>query len=356
MEEKNNIFEISWQGVFKIFILISFLLILIADKDNFPTLYRIRNVLVWTIFALIISFLLNPFINFLKRFKIPRFLGVLFVYLIFFGILTLIVYLTLPFFIEEIKNFSQAFSQYFEKISPILKGIKLKIFQDIQDIESLFSALINLLNEIKINMLSILFAFFGGIFATTFILTMSIYFSLDERLIERSIVLFFPEKYHKRAILILEKCQEKISAWFFSRIMSCLFVAFLSFLVFLIFEVPYSYSLSLIAGFLNFIPIVGPILTGIILFLIIGLNNFTKGVFVIIVFILIQQIENNIFTPLISKKMIGLPPVLVLLSLTIGGILWGFLGAILAIPLAGILYEFLKEFLERKRAEKNLLT
>jgi len=74
----------------------------------------------------------------------------------------------------------------------------------------------------------------------------------------------------------------------------------------------------------------------------------------VVVFILIQQIENNVLSPILMKKFVGLPPVLVLLSLVVGAKLWGALGAVLAVPLFGIIFEFLKEFLEKRRDRQTL--
>jgi predicted PurR-regulated permease PerM len=275
------------------------------------------------------------------------------VYIAFFGTLTLIIYFIIPLFASEIKQFSQVIPQYFEKISPSLKGLNIEA---LQDIDSLVSTLGEILNKITLNIMNILFVFFGGVFATIFILTLSIYISLDEKGVEKRIAIFFPKKYETAISSIWERCEKKVNGWFFTRIISCLFVGFASFLTFLIFNTPYPLSLGLISGLLNFIPVVGPVVTGIFLFIIIALESMPKAIFVLIVFTLIQQIENNILTPLLSKKMVGLPPILVLLSLSIGGILWGLLGAILAIPLAGILYEFLKEFLNKRKSEKPVIS
>jgi len=334
-----KLLDISWGTIFKIFVAVI----------SFYILYQIRDILAWFVFALIISVLFNPAVNFLRKLKIPRSLAVLFVYTAFFGILTLIIYFTVPLFISEIKQFSQILPQYFERISPPLKGLKIEAFQDI---ETFFNALGEILNKIIINIANILFVIFGGIFATIFILTLAIYISLNEKGIERSILIFFPKKYEANILSIWERCQKKVSGWFLTRILACLFIGVVSFVVFLVFNTPYPFSLGLLAGVLNFIPFVGPLITGIFIFVIISLENISKAIFVIIAFTLIQQVENNILTPLISKRFVGLPSILVLMSLAIGGILWGFLGAVLAIPLAGILYEFLKEFLEKRKSEK----
>jgi len=112
--------------------------------------------------------------------------------------------------------------------------------------------------------------------------------------------------------------------------------------------------LGLTAGVFNFIPYLGPAISGILLFLIIFPIDVLKAIFVLVAFILIQLVEGNILSPILMKKIVGLPPVLVLVALVIGGKLWGLMGAILAIPLVGILFEFVREFLQ-KRKEKEAM-
>ncbi|HEY0089405.1 MAG TPA: AI-2E family transporter, partial [Candidatus Lokiarchaeia archaeon] len=149
--------------------------------------------------------------------------------------------------------------------------------------------------------------------------------------------------------------------WFSTRIIACVFVGVVSYIAFLVFGVRYSFLLALLAGILNFVPIVGPIITGLLIITIVALdptttsNQMVRTIFVLITFVLIQQVENNILTPILSKKFIDLPPVLVLVALVVGGTLWGFLGAILATPLAGILYEFSREFLQKRKTERPIV-
>lgn len=339
---QNQVLDISWGTIWKIFLAAIFLYIF----------YQIRDILIWLLFALVISILFNPSINFLRKFKIPRVLSVCFVYIGFFGILTLLVYSTIPLFVSEIKEFSQILPQYFEKISPPLKELGIKTFENL---DSFVNTLGGFLEKIAANIFNILFVVFGGIFATIFVLSLAIYLSLEEKGAERTLILFFPKKYEAYILSLWEKCQKKVSGWFLTRILACLFVGFASFAAFLLFNTPYPFTLGVLAGALNFIPIVGPLITGAFLFIIVSLESMSKAIFVVIVFVLIQQIENNVLSPLLSKKFVGLPPALVLMSLAVGGILWGFLGAILAIPLAGILFEFLKEFLEKRKSERTVV-
>ena len=338
----NRVLDISWGTILKIGI----------GVLGFYVLYLIRDILIWLIFALIISILFNPTIDFLQRRRIPRVVAVVLVYLFAFGLISFIIYSIIPLFISEISNFSQVFPQYFEKISPPLKGLGLPAFENL---ENFLNVLGGNLEKMAANIFNTLFAIFGGIFSTIFVLTVALFLSLEEKAVERALILLFPKKYEAYALSLWEKCEKKVGGWFLSRILGCLFVGALSYITFLLFNTKYAFSLGLLAAITNFIPVVGPIIAGVVIFIIVSLDNFLRGIFVLLIFILIQQIENNILTPLLSKKFIGLSPILVLLSIAIGGVLWGILGAILAIPLFGILFEFLRDFLKKRKEERPIV-
>lgn len=337
-----RILDISWSTIFKIALAII----------CFYLLFLLRHILIWFIFALIISILFNPLIEFLRRYRLPRPLVVVFVYLAVFGLISLSVYAVVPLFIREIQQFSQLLPQYFERISPPLQGLGIQAFESI---ESLIAALGKAVEGMADSIFGVLFAIFGGIFATLFVVTVAAFLSLEEKAAERALRVFVPRRYEAYSFELWKKCQGKVSGWFLSRILASLFVGGASYVALLLFNVQYPFSFGLLAGLLNFIPVVGPVISGILIFLVVCLDSILRAVFVLIVFILIQQVENNILTPLLSKRFIGIPPVLVLIALVAGGKLWGLLGAILAIPLAGILFEFLRDFLKKRKAERAVV-
>ena len=172
---------------------------------------------------------------------------------------------------------------------------------------------------------------------------------------ERVLEILSPRKYEAYLANLWSRCQRRVSGWFASRLLSCLFIGLASFLVFKLFKVDYAFSLAFFAGAIDFIPIIGPIIAGAVAFVIVAMGSLTKALFVLAAFALLQQIEGNLISPLLTKKFVGLPPILVLLALAIGGKLWGILGAILVIPLAGILYEFLRDFLKKRKEEKAVV-
>ena len=129
----------------------------------------------------------------------------------------------------------------------------------------------------------------------------------------------------------------------------------LTFVALRVLNVEYDVSLAIFAGITNFIPIVGPVIAGLVILLIVMLDNVAKALFVVLAFIIIQQIE-SILTPILSRRFVGMSPILVLIALLVGGTLWGVMGAILAIPVIGILFEFLRDFFKKKKeAEATVL-
>jgi len=335
----NRILDISWGTILKIGIAIL----------AFYIVFLIRDLIVWFIFALIISVLFNPAIDFFQKRRIPRVLSAVFVYLAIFGIFGLLIYAISPTFASEIQKFSQNFPQYLEKIAPTLKSLKITAFENL---ENLTGVLENILSRASQNIFNALSLIFGGIFATFFVISIAFFLSLEEKAIERVLGILSPRKYEVYISDLWSRCQKRVSGWFASRLLSSLFVVMASFLVFKLFKIDFAFSLSFFAGVTNLIPIIGPLIAGGIIFIIVVMSSFSKAIFVLIAFALIHQIEGNLIGPILSKKFIGLPPVLVLLALAIGGKLWGILGAILVIPLAGILYEFLRDFLNKRKEEK----
>ncbi|MFH1656175.1 MAG: AI-2E family transporter [Candidatus Nealsonbacteria bacterium] len=331
-----KLLDISWRTLIKISITI------IA----FYIIFSIKDILVWFLFALVISVLFNPIVDFLQRKRVPRILGVILVYLLFFGTFSVLIYLITPLFIFELRQFIHSLPEYLEKISPSLQGLGFQAFENVEDFVSAFGGT---LEAMTANIFSGLFIFFGGIITTLFVIITALFLSLEEKPIEKILMLFFPKKYEALALNLWERSQRKVSAWFGARILACLFVGVASYITFLLFNVQFPFTLGLFSGVFNFIPYIGPFATAIVLFFIIFPTEMLKAVFVLIAFALIQQIEGSILSPILMKKIVGIPPSVVLVSLVIGAKLWGVLGAILVIPLVGILFEFGKEFLLKRR-------
>ncbi len=334
--------NISWQAISKV-ILAGFLLYI---------LFLVRDVVIWFFFALIIAILLDPAVKFLMWLKLPKMLAVALVYLSIFGLLGGMIYLVAPILAFEINQLSHNIPDYFEKLNPILRSFGVDVAQNFEDFTV---TLISGLQESSKSIIKAISVFFGGIASTILIFVFAFYISLEDHGFRKVLSLLVPRKYEESVIALFEKAQFRVSGWFAARILACVFVAIASFLVFILLDIRYAFILALISGVLTFVPFVGPVITAVLAVLFVGVSNsWMMALYVVIALYAIQAIENNIVTPMLMKKFLDLPPVLVLISLLVGGIIFGFLGMIFVVPVFGIIYEFTKEFLEKRKQEVNV--
>lgn len=336
----SRVLDISWGTILK----------LTVAFFSLYLLYLLRDILVWVIFGLILSILFNPAIDFLSRKYFPRVLATILVYVVIFGILGLMIYSIAPLFVSEIQQFSQVFPEYFERVSPVLKGLGIEAFENFESFSQTFE---QGLTQASSNIFSAIGAIFGGIFSTVTIFAIALFLSLEEKGIDKIIGILSPKRYEAFALSLWAKSQKKVGGWFGARVLCCLFVGLTTFVTCYVLNIKYATSFGFMAGVLNIIPIIGPVITGIFITILVALTSWTKAMFFLIAFLIIHQIEGNILNPVLTRKFIGLPPVLVLVAVIAGAKLWGVMGALLAIPIAGILFEFLRDFLKKRKEEKE---
>ncbi len=330
-----NILDISWSTIFKVFVALVI----------FYILFQITDIVVMFVFALVISMLFNPAIDYLSRFHIPRVVSVISIYLGVFGLISFLIYLGVPSFTKEIRDFSALIPDYIDKMGPFMQSIGVQAFEST---EVLMNAIKDSSEAIANNVFNALIVIFGGLSTTLFVLTMAIFISLEGNGVEKAIAIFSKPDGKERALSIWRKCRNQVSSWFLVRILCGLFIGIGSYIIFSLFNVNYAILFAVIAGVFNFVPFIGPFISAILFFVIISLDSVTKALFVVAAFSVIQIIESSILTPMLSRKFMGVSPVLVLLAIVIGGSLWGVLGAFLAIPLLGIIFEFFKEYMINK--------
>ncbi len=339
MNEKYNL-DVSWETIIKISLFAIFLYFL----------YIIRDLIIWFVFALIISILVEPFIEGLSKIHIPRVVSALLTYMFVFLALGFFLYFSIPFLVSEIQSFSATVPQnlphYFEKVSPYLRPFGIEISKSFQSFLEKAQQTIRASGK---NIFSAVSSIFGGLLSLVFTIFVAIFLSLEKNAVDKIIRIFVPRKYENYIVSIWEKAQKKVTGWFLIRIIGCIFVGSVSFLSFYFLKANYPATLSLIAGAFDFVPIIGPTIAAIIIVLMVSLDSVWKALIILVVFGIIQLIENSVVLPVLSRKIIRISPVLVLVALFIGGKIWGVLGAILAVPLIAILYEVLKEFLERRK-------
>lgn len=337
-KEDIKMVDVTWRSLLKVAIAIVI----------FYIVYLLRSIIVWIVLGLIVSTLLNPLIEILEKKKINRVGATIIVYLSLLIAIGLGVYLIVPPMLTEVQIFGSSFSQYFAKIPSILSELGLGSFKSII---SFNSNLNDSLMKISGNIFNIFASLFGSIFAGITVFVLALFMSIEKKEIAKAIELVSPREFEVEVLKRWERSQEHVVLWFGSRVLACLCVAVMTFILCALLKIKFALSLALLAGLLNIIPMVGPIISGAIVIFFALAISIPKAVIALVVLVIIQQIESNILTPIFTKKMTGLSPVLVFLSILVGGALGGIIGAILAIPLAGIFFESLNDYLNKRKQD-----
>lgn len=325
--------DISWRAIFKIVLVILL----------FYVVFLLKSILGWIFLGLSLSILINPLIDFLK---INRVAASVLVYFILVSILGLFIYLVIPPLITEVQSFSSVFNDYFNKIPAFLNQLGLDSFQSFYDLGASFK---EILIKISSNIFNVFASLFGSIFAVVTVFTLALFFSIEKSNIVNGIKMIVPKRFEDQTLDRWEKSQKHVIGWFGSRIISCIFIGLTTFAICLFLNIKFALMWGLLAGVLNIIPMIGPIISGVALSLFILIESVPKAIAIIVFSIIIQQIESNILMPILTKKMNGLPMSLVLISVLVGGALWGIIGAILAIPVTGIIFEVVKDYFKSKK-------
>jgi predicted PurR-regulated permease PerM len=327
--------DVTWSAIFKFF----FVFVL------FYFIFLTREVLIWTLLALVISILFNPLLEILEKKKIPRAFAGFIVYFGFLFIAFLLLYFLIPPIINEVQSFSANIYKYFEALPKILNNFGI----DLKNISSFALSIKDELIGVSSGILGFVVSIFGSVFAGITIFALALFLSIEKEDIFKLIKSATPKKWEEDVLAIWERSQEKVSSWFASRVMCSIGISILTFLACVILNIKFAITLALLAGLLNIIPFFGPLIAAILIITVAMFDSVNKALLAAIASIIIQQVEHNIFTPIFTKKMVGIPTFLVLFSILIGGKLMGIVGALLAIPLVGIFYETIRSYFLSKR-------
>ncbi|NJM96836.1 MAG: AI-2E family transporter [Phormidesmis sp. RL_2_1] len=159
----------------------------------------------------------------------------------------------------------------------------------------------------------------------------------------KAVVSIFPQFYRYRVQEILDSCELSLVGWGVGIAFNMLIISTMSFIGLSIIDVPLPIGNALIAGILTFVPTVGPVLSTVPPVVLGFLEAPWKAGAVIALYIVIQQIESNLLTPMVMKRQVSLLPAITLLAQLICGTLFGLLGLFLALPLVVIGQVLLKE-------------
>lgn len=316
-------------------------------------LYLIRDILILLFVAVILSSAINPWVDWLKKRKVPRPVGLILIYLVGLALISLVMTLLIPPIITEIKALLIQFPTYFEKIAAHYQtlsqygrqyDIEQKLGQSLKSMEGLLTKSLG-------SVFATLGSIFGGFISLVFILVITFYLSVKENTIKGFLQHLLPASYQPYLIQLTAKIQEKIGLWFRGQLILLVAVGILAYLGLFILGVQYALVLALWAGLTEFIPYLGPTLGAIPAIFLAFSQSPLKALLVLILYFVIQQVENNILVPKVMQKAIGLNPIVSILAILTGIKLGGILGGLLAIPVATMVLVVVKDLYVEKTSE-----
>jgi len=317
-------------------------------------LYVLIDLVLVVLTAIVIASAIEPATQWFVRHRVPRIPSVLIVYLVFFTVFFGFFYFFIPPVLVETAGFVSSLPSYLETLNPgtfnNLPFLGSAGADAAVSVGEVVEQLRTFLSNISGNALSAASAIFGGILSFLLILVFSFYFAVQETGIDDFLRIVTPTKHQRYIIDLWKRSQHKIGRWMQGQLLLGLIVGVLVYLGLTVLGVKYALALAVLAALFELIPVFGPILSAVPA-VVIGFvdGGLTLGLLVVALFVIIQQFENHLIYPLVVTKVVGVPPVLVILALIIGAQLAGFLGIILSVPAAAVVQEFARD-LEKRRA------
>jgi len=309
-------------------------------------IYMVRDIIAVLIFAIIIASALEPILRYAQSKKIPRLLSLVVIYLLFFIFFAALIYIFLPLVLDQLRDFFQNYPTYFGKIEEaagvitFLPGLSGNIHELLSQLTEQIPSLTSLISYIS--------AIFGGILSFVVVLVVSFYLSISRNALDNFLKAILPPQFEVYVHSLWVRAQYKMGRWLQAQILLSFIMALIVGLGLWILGVKYAFLVAVVAGVLEIVPYVGPIVSGGLATLLALSQSPILGLWTLIFFIVAQQLEGHILVPLLIKKLVGLNPVAVILAILVGAKLGGILGILLAVPIAAVIDEFFDDLAKHK--------
>jgi len=310
-------------------------------------LFFIRQIIAILFFAFILFLIMKPAVDFLKSKKLPSTLAVLIIYVVFLAVFLTVLILIIPPIFSETKHLAQNFPAYWDGFTNKYSEIK-----GLLDRYAIGEETKEFINNFATSDIS-----FGGVFTKVgnffesfisfmVVLVITFYLLVDQDALKRVNRSMVPAKYQPYLNQLFTKVQTKLGWWVRGQLILSASIFLCVYIALLILGVKYALILAIIAGLLEFIPYIGPILSGIFGVMLSLFQSPLLALMVLGVYIVIQWLENHILVPKVMQKTIGLNPVISIVALLIGAKIGGVVGVILAIPVAAAISVFISDVYE----------
>jgi len=343
---KNTTIEISGTSILKV------LGVLLA----LWFIYVIRDIVAIIFVSLIIAAALSPTVDRMTKgkIKIPRVLAVIFIYLILLSIISSMIYFVVPPMIGQLRQLADTLPNYFKTFSNLIVSLKdVGTNGWINTSQESLTSISNFLGSFIDNIFSRTIGFFSGAAALTMIFILTLYFVLDEDGIKKFFISLFPVRQKARITNTASKIGIKLGGWLRGQIILGVVIGVIVYIGLTLMQIPYALTLAILAGVLEIIPIIGPILSAIPAILIAFTISPTTALMVTVFYILVQELENKLLVPKVMQHAVGLNPATIIIIILIGAKLMGIIGMLLAVPITSVAYVILEEWPIGSRQSKK---
>lgn len=346
------------------FIAITLLLLLLT-----AFLYEIRDILVIFFVSLLFAAALDPMVDSLEARRIPRSIGVIFIYLVVLIALGLLISNLVPIVAKELSELATrvqdfignivtgeiALPTFLERFRPSIKEFFEGV--DISQVANYKEILLKIaqqLSDVAGNVFNAMLVLFNGFFNSILVLVITFLMAVDERGIDNFILSLFPARHADYIRAKSHAIKEKMGYWLRGQVVLCFVVGLLVYIGFIVIglfstKVEYAATIALVAGFTELIPYAGPFIAWLIALPIIANQSVVLILWMTALMYVVQLLENNFIVPLVMHKAVGISPILIMFAMLVGFSFLGVLGMILSVPVATAAAIFVKDYADRAK-------
>ncbi|MBQ1988869.1 MAG: AI-2E family transporter, partial [Clostridia bacterium] len=303
--------------------------------------------------------------NFVLKLKRP--LCLVLTYLIAFGAIALLILVVIPDIVDTLVYLAEKMPSFIGKLITKVEDllVRFNINAHLPDLKinyvdlavEISRMLPGYSSKIVGDAVGITTSVFGGIFDTLFSIVISVYILAQKEKIGRFakslIDAFVPERKSKLIYHISSKTYDSFTKFIGGQLIECIILGTLCFIGMSIFGFPNAVIISVLIAVTQMVPIIGATIGVVIGFLLIVITSPIKALLFAAFLLILQQIESNLIYPKVVGKVVGLPGVIVVSSVLLGGNIGGILGALVAVPTSAVVYSLIKEAVDyRMRVKK----
>lgn len=312
-------------------------------------LWEIQGVILLGFAAVVFATVINRLVQPLERLKLPRGVAVMLALFTILIVVAGLLSLAAPPVVQQFQDLIQQIPVIADQVTNWtgwLQGrLPSEVAAYIRNLDSTAQDLQMWIERLFGNFFSIFFSTLGVMINALLFTFVTIMLLLNPQPYRRGFILLFPSFYRDRVDQILDQCESTLTGWATGVLFNMTVIGILSATGLWILGVPLPLANAILAAILALIPNLGPVLSVIPPALLGVLGAPWRGLAVIILYIVIQQIESNILTPLVMQRQVSILPAMTLLSLAAFGLLFGVLGLFLALPIVVVAQVWITEVL-----------